>query len=252
MSQERVVHLSGHVGDEVEHHAVVDARPFRMRAWQHDQRPRRLRRHRAEELGLLAAHDVGRFRGIARRQARNDHELAALGLDQPVRQAIERRGTGDVRRFAPSLAAADHAAGDARHRVVAPVAHEPVERRRERQPVETLDAERPVADVEHAAAGAEPVGACAGRAPVEGDQGGGHPARRRATRPARSFGGRTRARRKPAWSAPRAGWVKRSGRFYVAGADQRPAASSSAMRASTQRSPWGVRSFFHNGARVLR
>ena len=98
-----------------------------------------------DELRLLAAHDVGQSV-----RARDEHARARRTSSPPGVRAsrrgeiVERRGTVDVRRLDPALAAADHAGGDARQRERAPVAEQRVEGRGEGAVAHGQDAERRV------------------------------------------------------------------------------------------------------------
>ena len=104
--------------------------------------------------GMPAASRVATPGTIVERVLRRVHD--AIG------ERRERRGTVDVRRLDPALAAADHAARDARRRVGAPVAEQLRQRRFEPAVTHVLDSERHAAPVLHATVGVDAVGARGG------------------------------------------------------------------------------------------
>ena len=232
---------------------ALDARPLAVRAGQHGQHAL-VARPTAPSICVSSPRMTSGMPFASRvDDAGNDRERARRYAHEPARQRGERRGTRDVRRLDPALPAADHAARDARRAVVAPVA----EQRRER----VARSGRPATCVMPSGALREPstspsrsmqIGARRGRAPVDRDE------RRAAHRwnspecpesgPARTLRSRFAAGQVVRPVAAR----RRSTRAAQRRRYQRAAASSSLARASTQRAPSGVCSFFQNGARVLR
>ncbi len=180
----------------------------------------------------------------------------------PCRDGAEIGGTSAIRRLDPALAAADHAAGDQGHAFGNARRH---------------TASGAPARIHHWPRAARRAARCARRGCGPDD-----PSRRRGSS---SCPNRWQARRCPAWrevssaawrmSSDRGDWTRRTrseshSRTEPASGSsrrsarmprrreastciyQRAAASSSLARASTQRSPSGVSSFFQNGAWVFR
>ena len=100
----------------------------------------------ADDLRLLAAHDVGNAFVVATRRDRERSSSARSGVrTMPRASDAERRGTFDVGRLDPPLPAADHAAREPRNGIVmSPVAEERAERPRE-VAAHLLDPERRLA-----------------------------------------------------------------------------------------------------------
>src|SRR5262249_32082044 len=90
---------------------------------------------------------------------------------EPVGQISDAGWTIDIRRLAPALATADHAAGDdGQPALLEPGADEPVEGTAEIAIGDLHDAGRRLQPVDDRAAGVDAVSAKARRAPVERDQ----------------------------------------------------------------------------------
>ena len=108
----------------------LDDRPFAVRSGQHRQDASVVVANRADELRLLAAHDIGNAGGADAARTGHDGELAAGRRRERAPEPREIRRAFDVRRLDPALPAADHSAGDPRCRIVAPIVEQRVERRR--------------------------------------------------------------------------------------------------------------------------
>src|SRR5689334_8795617 len=92
---------------------ALNAHPLAVRAGEADPRLIVIQLvQRAEDLDLLAAHDVGNAARVPAGEARRDPRRAALPFDAQHRRCNLRksRWTLRVRCFAPALTAADHAA----------------------------------------------------------------------------------------------------------------------------------------------
>ena len=132
MIAQRREQFAGHEGLEALNAAVLDDRPFGVRAGQNDEARAGL--GEAEDLDLLAAHYVGLAVLVLIRQAGDDQDAPPLRLDRdkPIGDRARIGRTFHVRRLAPAVAAADHARGDDRQggSLVEPRAEKPPVRRR--------------------------------------------------------------------------------------------------------------------------
>ena len=159
--------------------------------------------------------------GVATEKARHDPDRAVRRAHDAARERRDRSRTIDVGCFDPALAAADHPAGEARRRC------------RDSNPRAARRAPAAIGVPDLLDARAAPRAGRAPRLVVEA----------------------IRARRRRAPVERRSGRRRGAGPTHAPGSgatSQRAAASSSLARASTQRAPSGVCSFFQNGARVLR
>ena len=206
--------------------------------------------NRADELRLLAAHDVGNARGVDASRAGHDRELAAgRRASAPVRTWRDPPG---IRRTA--LRSSPAGCRSSRRRSAVPSSS-----RQSSSSVSSAAAKRPSRSVPMPSGALRVVANSAGRietirarrrgTPVDRDQG-----VLRDSVTARDGSRRRGPGQAGAADAAHAATFRRdasAGRFRLA-LRQRAAASSSLARASTQRAPAGVSSFFQNGARVLR
>ena len=135
MRAQHGVQFASEVGGKAHDAAVLDRRPFRVRSGQDVNAVRAKRggkvfginggndfgRERADDLGFLAAHHVrqapGRRAGkVARNAGHDPHRPAMRRLDRNglCRQRRRIGRARHIRRLAPALGAADHAAGEQR------------------------------------------------------------------------------------------------------------------------------------------
>ena len=119
------IQLAGQVSGVANNAAVFDLRPLGMRARQQHAGalgPLRVVEQRAGDLDFFAAHDVWQFVGLVEQNARRNQEVGAESAghgDAFVGELLDIGRATHVRRFLPTLCAADHAAGH--HRNVGPM-----------------------------------------------------------------------------------------------------------------------------------
>ncbi len=175
MRLQHLEHFTGHVGREAGDDAVLDRRPLAVRARQ-DENAVALFRRQAEDLGLLAAHDVEDARMIGGgRQAGNDLDLQLVrrSVDDAGDDALGIGGAGDVGGLAPTGARADHACQDDRQVGTIEFAfHHRLQRLLEAEHAEVLEADIGVVTGDDLAVGAVEKQTEVGRTPVGTEQGG--------------------------------------------------------------------------------
>ncbi len=168
--------FAGDEGLEGDDAIAVDLRPFRMRAWQHDQSGAGI--GDAEDFRFLAPHYI-RLRGFI------DIGQAGRQMNAPAGRLDLRELRGDLagacRAFdvsclAPTMPASDHARGDNRQRRMGlePSPDQSRERRWIRARRDAPDPIDGVDLVENVAIGRHEIGAEARRSPVNGDEHGRH------------------------------------------------------------------------------
>ena len=170
MRQQHGVQLAGHVRGEFDQASAFHDRPFAVRAGEDRQDAGLVEADRADELRLLAAHDIGNAGGADAARPGHDGELATGRLGKSLSEAGEIRRAFDVGRLDPALPAADHSAGDPRCRIVAPIVEQCVERGGETAVAQRSDAKRRAARRAYHASQTEAIRAGRRGSPVDGDQ----------------------------------------------------------------------------------